>query len=458
MNTTGNIATDLTRGSVARQLLAFSWPIMLSNLFQTVYSLVDMVVVGRFVGATGLSAVGIGGQVMTLFLSIGMSVGHAGQILISQQVGARDREGLGWTIYTIVSVEGLASLAAGVLCILGCDWVLSVMNTPPEALEAARSYTLVCGFGMLFVYGYNAVSSILRGLGESRLPMIAIFVAQIINIILDLVFVAGFGRGAGGAALATVIGQAVSLCMTVLYLYKKRSFLGFTIERKHLQLRRRNLAALAKLGLPLLAQELLITLSMTYINAMVNVFGITASAVDAVGSKLNSILYIAIDGMAVGASAMIGQSFGARDFNRIRSIHRHALLFSGTVSVVLSVVLVCFSQPVFSLFTSDAAVIAMAPHYIWVVVVYSFAAASMVGSFSVVEGIGYASFAMIASLADGVVARIGLGWLTGRMFGLYGFWFGSACAGFVTTLITGTYYLSGRWKKRQPLLEAESGD
>lgn len=456
MSAAGTIATDLTKGSVARQLLAFSWPIMLSNLFQTIYGLVDMVIVGHFVGAAGLSAVGIGGQVMTLFLSIGMSVGHAGQILISQQIGAGDREGLGWTIYTIAFVEVLASLAAGVLCILGCDWVLSVLNTPPEALADARSYTLVCGFGMLFVYGYNAVSSVLRGLGESRLPMIAIAVAQIVNVILDLVFVAGFGMGAGGAALATVIGQAVSLCMTVLYLYKKRDALGFSMAGKHLRLRKRNLVALAKLGLPLLAQELLITLSMTYINAMVNVFGITASAVDAVGSKLNNILYIAIDGMAVGASAMIGQSFGAKDFSRIRAIHRHALLFSGAVSVVLSVVLVCFSRPVFSIFTSDAAVIAMAPHYIWVVVVYSFAAASMVGPFSVVEGIGYTSFAMIASLADGVVARIGLGWLMGRIFGLYGFWFGSACAGFVTTILTGTYYLSGRWKKRQPLLEAES--
>ena len=456
MSGTRTITNDLTGGSVAKKLLRFSWPIMVANLLQTIYGLVDMVIVGHFVGAHGLSAVGIGGQIMMLFLTVGMSIGHAGQILIAQQIGAGDRDGLGWSVGTILSLEVLAGLVLGAGCAIFSRQILRLMNTPPEAFAQARAYVLVCGAGMLFVYGYNALSSILRGLGDSRLPMIAVAAAQVLNVLLDLVFVAGLRLGAGGAALATVIGQGLALGAVTVFLYRKRGSLGFPFDRRHLRIRRKNLMALTKVGLPLMAQALLISLSMTYINAMVNAYGVTASAVEAVGGKLNNILYIVIDGMAVGASAMIGQSFGARDFDRIREIHWYAVGFSVSISLVLCVILIAVPGAVFRLFTDDAAVLAMAPRYIWVVVVYSMAAATMVAPFSVVEGIGYTTFAMLASLADGVVARIGLGWLMGRLFGLYGFWFGSASAGFVTTILTGIYYLSGRWKNRQPIMETEA--
>lgn len=448
------IARDMTRGSVLRQLFIFAVPVALANALQAVYSMVDMVVVGQFVGSAGLSAVGIGGQLLNMFLSIGMGFSFGAQILLSQQVGAQDKD-LQPTIGTLFTTEFISAILFGIIGIVLCPQLLGIMNTPEAAWQDARAYTIVCCSGMVFIYGYNAVCGILRGMGESKLPMIFIAVASLVNLVLDLVFVAGFHLGALGAALATVTAQGVSFVTSLVYLYRNRERFGFDFKLKSFKPSRERLIPICKLGIPYIAQCLLITCSMMYVNARVNVFGVTASAVDSIGNKLNSVINIVVGAISVAGATMVGQCFGARKLDRVKQCYRACGVICMVFFVVISAVYLLFSRQIFGIFSGDAAVVDMAPQYMRIAVVWVLSICTMTAPYAVVDGVGNAMLGLVISLLDGVAARIGLCILLGDSMGLSGFWLGNALAGFVTTIMAGVYYYSGKWKNRQPLLQKD---
>lgn len=448
------IAKDMTQGPVLRQLATFAVPVALANALQAIYSMVDMVVVGQFVGSAGLSAVGIGGQLLNMFLSIGMGFSFGAQILLSQQVGAGDRN-LQPTIGTLFTTELISSIIFGILGILLSSQLLGVMNTPAAAWDDARAYTIICCCGMVFIYGYNAVCGILRGMGESRLPMIFIAIASVVNLVLDLAFVAGLHMGAAGAALATVIAQGVSFVSSLIYLYRNRERFGFDFKLQSFRPSRERLVPILKLGIPYIAQSLLITCSMMYVNARVNVFGVTASAVDSIGGKLNSVINIVVGAISAAGATMVGQCFGAKKFDRVKQCYRSCLAICMIACAIICGAYLLFSQQIFRAFSADENVISMAPQYMRIAVVWVLSICSMTAPYAVVDGVGNAMLGLVISLMDGVVARIGLCILLGNTMGLEGFWLGNALAGFVTTIMACIYYYSGRWKLRQPLLKQE---
>ena len=199
---------DYTEGPVTRQLLTFAWPFMLSNLLTTAYNLVDMVVVGQFVGAEGLSAVAIGADIVHLATFIAMGFCNAGQVLISQYVGLKDRDSVTKIVGTMFTFILGLSLVVTAVGLAGIDTWMRLLNVPPEALADCRKYTLMCTAGMIFLFGYMMISAILRGMGDSRRPMVFIAIASVLNVLLDLLLV-GLGMGPLGAAVATVAAQGV---------------------------------------------------------------------------------------------------------------------------------------------------------------------------------------------------------------------------------------------------------
>lgn len=446
-----NLAKDMTEGSVLKQLAVFAIPVALANALQAVYSMVDMVVVGQFVGSAGLSAVGIGGQLLNMFLCIGMGFSFGAQVLISQQVGAQDHS-LQPTIGTLFTTELIAAVVFGILGIVFCPQLLALMNTPEAAYADAHAYGVICCCGMIFIYGYNAVCGILRGMGESKLPMIFIAIAAVVNLVLDLIFVALLHMAAAGAALATVIAQGVSFVISLVYLIRNKERFGFDFRLRSFKPNRQRLIPILKLGIPYIAQSLLITCSMMYVNAKVNTFGVTASAVDSIGNKLNSIVNIVVGALSVSSATMVGQCFGARKFDRIRHCYNACTIICLISFVIIGGSYVLFSEQIFGLFSSDPDVIAMAPQYMWLAVVWVLSICSMTAPYAIVDGVGHAMLGLLISILDGVVARIGLCILLGDLMGLPGYWLGNALAGFVTTIMAGLYYRSGRWKLRQPLL------
>lgn len=450
MNEGKTLVNDMSQGPVLKSLIRFAIPMMLANLLQAVYSMVDMIVVGQFGGPAGLSAVGIGGQLTNLFLAVGMGFSNGAQVVISQQVGMKSKK-ISRTIGTLLTTELLLAVLVGAVGVVFHGGILELMNTPQAAWDEAVGYLVICSCGMVFIYGYNALCAILRGMGESRLPMLFIAVASLVNVVLDLVFVGALHWGASGAAAATVIAQGVAFFSAAAFLFRHKEAVQFDFRLRSFAIDREQLGALCRLGIPSVVQQFLITISITFVNAQVNAFDVTASAVDSVGGKLNMVANIITGAISTATATMIAQSFGARKMDRVKHAFRACMVICMIWWVVLSACYLLFPRQIFGMFTTDEQVLALAPTYLRYAVIWLLALCSMDAPFALVQGVGYASFNLIVGLLDGVVARIGLSMLLGHFMGLTGFWLGSGLAGFVTTIAMGIYYLTGRWETREAI-------
>jgi putative MATE family efflux protein len=442
---------DLTQGSVGQELLRFSFPFMLSNALQTIYSLVDMVVVGQFVGSAGLSAVSIGGQITWLLSCIAIGYSSGGQIFISQLIGAGDHKGVRRTIGTLFSAVALFSILFTVLGIALHTPLLELLNTPEEAMSQAQDYVVICSAGMFFVYGYNTVSAVLRGMGDSTRPFLFIAIAAVLNVILDLIFVGPLGLQSAGAALATTLSQAVSFVISVIYLYHHRESFGFDFKPKSFAMDRRTFLSLSQLGLPLTVQSTAINVSMLYVSAGVNSYGLVYSSVFGIGSKLNSLMFIITNSISTASATMFGQNLGAGKYDRVKQVFRFGTLYCMVFFLVVAVACLLFPEPIFRLFTQDAQVLEVAPGYMVTLVVMFLGFASMTPGIALINGIGNGSLSLITALLDGVIVRIGLCVILAGPCGLgvWGYFWGHALAGFVSTIVGDFYYLTGLWKKRK---------
>lgn len=446
---------DMTEGDITRQLLKFSLPFMLSSLLQTLYAAVDMMVVGKWVGQSGLSAVSVGSSLVHFFTLLSIGYSGAGQVLIAQFVGARNREGIRRTIGTIFSVLGVVSVAAGLICLIFPVPLLKMLNTPPEAFDAAVTYMRICGCGMLFIYGYNTVSAVLRGMGDSRRPLLFIAIAAGVNVVLDLALVVGAGLGAAGAAVATVAGQAVSFVWSVFYLFRRREQFDFDFKRESFRIHGRTLAALSKLGLPMALQTAAISISILFISSFINEFGVTASALTGAGQKLFGLVTIVSNAVGTAMSTMVGQNMAAGKQDRVKKLVRVALLICVGTTGLVSLFCLAFPRQVIGIFNSEPELLALAGEYIPILAVGFMASGFMCPYYGLVNGIGYAGLSLFIGLMDGVVARVGLSLLFGLAMGMgiHGFWLGDALAGFVTAILSAVYYYSGRWRTRKLLIE-----
>lgn len=442
---------DLTTGNVTRQLLMFTIPFMIANLLQTLYNIVDMIVIGQFVGSTGLSAVSIGGEVIHLLTFICIGYSSAGQILISQYVGKADHKSISHTIGTMFTSVAALAIVFTVVGLFCTDWILNALNTPPEAFDQARDYVVIGLIGLIFIFGYNIVSSILRGMGDSKRPLIFIAIAAVLNLVLDLWFVAGLDMGTFGAGLATVIGQAVSFIISIIYLYIKREAFGFDFKLKSFAIHKDNLILMSRLGLPIALQLFFIMFSGMVVSAMVNAYGVVASAITGVGNKLNSIASVVTMALGTGGSTMVGQNLGAQRYDRTSKVIYTIMVISIAFCCLLSLIIILFPDFIFGLFTSDTEVLEMISAYVPVSVI-GFMAFGLRSPFTaLVNGIGHASLSLFIGIFDGVVARLGLAFLLGMVLdlGVYGYWYGSAIAGITPAVIGGIYFFSGAWKKRK---------
>lgn len=455
MSNKSTMIRDLTTGNVVQNLLLFAFPLILSNLLQVLYTMVDMIVVGRFVGTAGQSAVSIGGDMLQLLTFLCVGFAGAGQIMIAQFVGAGDKKSISRTIGTMFTFISLLAIILTIITVSMADVFLRLMSTPVEAYAQARAYSLTCFIGLIFVYGYNTVSSILRGMGDSKRPFIFIAVAAIVNLVLALLFVAVFKMNAFGSALATVIAQAISFISSLIYLYIKRESFGFDFKLNSFKIDKTILIPMVKLGLPMALQSAAICISMLFINSMVNSYGEITSVVNGIGNKLRGIIAILTSALNTASAAMIGQNMGAGKPERVKPIVNTTLIICTVFSVVVSAVFLLFPRQVFSIFNTDPQVLAWAPQYM-VVCAITFLSFGLMAPFNaVINGIGYASLSFAIGILDGVVSRIGLAVLMGITFGMgiKGFWFGNAFAAYTTVILAGLYYYSGRWQKRKLIID-----
>lgn len=444
-----SMVKDLTSGSVPKLLLAFAAPLFVSNALQAIYNIVDMIVVGQVIGGTGMSAVATGGNILHILTFLAMGFSSAGQVIIAREVGAGDMNAVKKAIGTMFTLLLSMALGVSVICYFLRDTILQLVNTPAEAYAYTMDYTLICIVGLLFIYGYNTVSAIMRGMGDSKRPFVFVAIAAIMNMILDLLFVAVLKMEVAGAAWATVIGQGFSFVYALVYLYRHRESFGFDFQPASFVPDRVMIGKLFALGIPMALQSAAVSISQTVVAAWVNSFGVIASAIAGILGKLNMMMGILTQSLTTAAASMIGQNLGAKEYKRVPRILGWAFSGALVLGIVLSVALYLFPQGIFSLFTTDEAVLLGASIIILPAILNFIGAATRCFAFGIINGSGNSKLNLAVAILDGMIARIAIGYLLGWKLGMgpQGFWLGDALAGFVPMLIGGTFYLSGRWKK-----------
>jgi putative MATE family efflux protein len=348
----------------------------------------------------------------------------------------------------------LVSVVIGGVALFFRTPILTAMKTPEDAFSQALAYSTVCMCGLIFIYGYNMVSAVLRGLGDSKHPFVFISIAAVLNIILDLVFVLGLDMGAGGAALATVISQGVSFVSCAVFLVKKRDAFGITVKPiDFIKIDMGMLSSLLKLGFPMAIKSASISFSKIFVNSFLNGFGTTVSAFAGVANKLASIANLVSNSLNAAGSSMVGQNIGAGEYKRVPKIFLRVFAISAVISVVLSTILCLFPEAVFSIFTSGedkAKVLGIAMGYIPIGVLMFFGSAFRSPANALINGSGNYKINFATAIFDGIVLRIGLSYLFGELLngGYLGFFLGDALAGFTPFWIGIVFYLSGKWKTK----------
>ena len=450
MNNSRSMVTDLTEGNVVSQLFMFAMPLFVANALQAVYNLVDMVVVGQVIGGTGMSAVSIGGDILHLLTFFAMGFSAAGQVLISQYVGAKRMDSVRRLIGTMFTFLLGVSLAIAVICFVLRYPILNVLNTPPESYDYTMDYMVTCIVGLVFIYGYNIVSAILRGMGDSRRPFMFIAVAAVLNTVLDILFVGVFHMEVFGAALATVIGQAVSFIVSIIYLYRRREEFGFDFRPESFKIDRQLIVPLMQLGIPMAIQSAAINISKIVLTAWINAEGVIFSALSGIYNKTGMMMGIVSNSFTTAGSSMVGQCLGARKYDRVPKIIRAVLITGLAISTAVTVLVLLFPEALCEMFTGDREVLAQSAIVILPIVLNFYGAATRSGAFSIINGSGNSKLNLLVALIDGMISRVGLAAFLGfgLKMGCRGFWYGDALAGFMPFIIGTTFFLSGKWKRQ----------
>ena len=439
---------DLTQGNVVRELLTFAAPLFAANALQAVYNLVDMIVVGQTLGGAGMSAVSIGGDVLHLLTFLAMGFSSAGQVIIAQLIGSGDRGAVKKLIGTMFSFLLGTALAMAAVCFALRTQILLLLNTPAESFQYTMEYLVTCIAGLVFIYGYNIVSAILRGMGDSKRPFLFIAIAAVLNTVLDIIFVAGMELGAFGAALATVIGQAVSFVVSVIYLYRRKESFGFDFRPESFRIDVPVLLRLLALGIPMAIQSAAINISKIMLTRWINAEGVIYSALSGIYNKFGLMMGVVSNSFTAAGSSMVGQNIGAGKNVRVTkvvfAVGAAGLICAGAVSTVV----LLFPEAVCEMFTRDAAVLAESSLIILPLVLNAFGAATRSPAFALINGSGNSKLNLLVAILDGMLARIGLAYMLGFLLrmGCRGFWLGDALAGFMPFVIGTAFFISGRWR------------
>lgn len=451
----GSLAKDFTKGNIAKQLLLLSLPFMASNALQVFYSTIDMVIVGRFVGTAGLSAVSQSSQIMNFATMICLGFSNAGQVLIAQALGAGKKKETNSIIGTLFSFVILLSLVLSAVILLARYPILRVLKVPAESFDMAMDYLVICTAGLIFTAGYNMVSAVLRGMGDAKRPFLFIGIASAVNLVLDLLFTGVLGWGIAGAAWATIIGQGASFLFSLFYLFRRRDSFGFDFKLRSWIPNGKHTGMIVTLGTPMAIQSGCINLSMLFVNSLINDVGVVASATFGVGVRIDDIINKISQGIQYAALPMISQNMGAGNDRRAKSVVYNAWLVSGAFTVVSIALYLLVGEELFMLFDDNPQVHEMARVFISAILWMFPALAVMRGSGAFIQGIGNARLSMILAILDGVVLRVGLSWFIGIYlgYGFFGFVLGYGLAAYGFAIPSLIYFLSGAWKKRKALAE-----
>lgn len=442
------IGSDLTEGSVSGKLLLFSLPLIGAYLLQSLYSIVDLFIVSHFAGTYSISAVNIVGQIAQVVTGIAFGFLSGATVMIAQYLGAGRREEEQKTVETTFSFVLILSVITTVMMLLLSDPILHLLKTPTECYSEAKNYYVIYMAGTVFVFFYNAIASVLRGMGDSRRPLYFVVISTLINVVLDILFVGTMEMGAGGAALATIISQACSVILSMIYLKK----IGFSFDFKphSFHIDRIQLANLFRLGTPAALQETLLNVSLVFLIAVANSLGVYESAAVGIGAKINVIFILPVCALNVSLATMVGQNIGAGKYERAMKAARLEFIYSACYSAVICAVMWIFSKELLMIFTNDPHTLTVGANYFkghcWDYMLLMPLGYCLGGLFM---GTGHSSYVALANGVGALVSRIPISILLAHVLGLGVLGIGIAypVSTFFTDLTYMILFLKGSWKK-----------
>ena len=437
---------DLTTDNETTSIIAFALPMLLGNVFQQLYSMVDSAIVGRFVGKTALAAVGASFPVMFLMIALVMGVTMGTTVLVAQYYGARDRESVRRAVDTGYIVLFWAGLALTAIGLLVADPILRMLKVPADTYGEASTYLRIIFSGMLPMFGYNAVSAILRGLGDSKTPLWILIAATLANIVLDLVFVVGFGWGVAGAAWATVIAQGLSFLGALAWLDRRNEFVRLKI--KALRFDRAIFVQSLRIGLPSGVQQTMVAAGMMALTRVVNGFGTDVMAGFAAASRLDAFASMPAMNLSQAISTFTGQNLGAGKSERVKRGHLSAIAVGAAISVAVGAAVVFAGTPLMTMFSADPAVVAIGARYLLIVGVFYVLFSTMFINNGVMRGAGDAFIPMINTLLALWVVRIPAAIILSKYLGPDGIWLSVPAGWAVGAAFSTWYYSTGRWKTK----------
>ena len=353
---------NYTTGSVFKNILIFSLPYLFSYFLQTLYGMADLFIIGQFEGVASTTAVSIGSQVMHMLtvMIVGLAMGAA--VSIGQATGANNRKEAASDIGNTVTLFLLLSLVLTVVLLVLVKPVVSIMSTPSEAVNGTIAYLTICFIGIPFITAYNIISSILRGMGDSKSPMYFIAIACVMNIILDYIFMGALHLGPAGAALGTTLSQTVSVAVALIFLIKKEH--GLSLHRPDFKPQSPIMGRILKIGVPIAMQDGLIQVAFILITIIANQRGLTDAAAVGIVEKIISFLFLVPSSMLSTVSALGAQNIGADKPERAKQTLRYAIYLAAGFGIVISILIQFIAEPVVSLFTSDGDAILAGGQYL----------------------------------------------------------------------------------------------
>lgn len=442
---------NMTEGNPVQLLLVFAVPMLIGNIFQQLYNLVDSVIVGKFVGAGALAAVGATGSVSFLFFALCNGLGSGGGIITAQQFGAGNKENVKKAIVNSGYILVIGSVLMGAVAFVISEWILTVMATPQEILQDSITYMRIQCIGLPLVAVYNHASSMLRALGDSRSPLYFLIFSCVLNVGLDLWFVVGFGMGVFGVAFATLIAQLISGIGCLLYALKFNEY--FKFERHHFRPEKQIMYSTVRLGVPLSLQYSLIAISCMALQRVVNGFGPVVMAAFTAVSRIEQLLHQPYGTLSAALATYSGQNLGAKNLERIKLGFKKSMGMMIVFTLVMLPVMQFGSEAIVKVFVNDPEVIVYGAAGMRITSWFYFFLGMIYMTRGVLNGVGDAMFALINGIVE-VVARIIIPVLLVSVLfvGVSGIWISTGIVWAISALFCVLRYIS--WRKKNPLKNA----
>ena len=448
-----NGGMDMTVGSPTKLLVLFAIPMLIGSIFQLMYSMVDTIVLGRFVSAEALASVGATGSTVGMIIMWGNAVTNGISILVSQAWGAKDEERIRRIVGASFSVALTVSLVIGALSVVLARPLMLLLGTPQNILEGAVTYIrIVCGVCIAQMF-YSASAAVLRAIGDSRTPLIFLILCSLMNIALDLLFVLAFENGVAGVAWATVISQLTSAALCCAYMWKKYSMLRFS--RSELRPEKKILKQLAAIALPMVFQNTMLTGGQMVISSVINSFGSDIVAAYTVGGKVEQLVTVIVSQVAFSFSVYSGQNYGAKKYDRIKLGVRRALgLLAGLTAFSMTVLLV-FGRPLALMYVraEETAILEAALSMLRIEAIFMPALVTIWLYNSALRGMGQIRATVISSILE-LASKVGFSVVLSRMIGYVGIWYASPLGWVIGLAMSAGYFYFGKWKQRA--LEADA--